>query len=75
MRMPGGSLSGHSSLRVRISTLAWAGTANLLGAAGDSWMRFLGGDARAAWCAVGAIALWIAAPLGLGSHLIARRDL
>jgi Cu-processing system permease protein len=69
------SVFGNPVDLVRIATLAWAGMPNVLGAAGDAWMRFLGGDARAALCAIAAIVLWIAAPLGLGSHLIARRDL
>lgn len=69
------SVFGNPVDLVRISTLAWAGTPNVLGAAGDAWMRFLGGDAAAVACAIGAIVLWIAAPLGAGAQLIARRDL
>jgi len=60
---------------VRLVTLAWAGTPNVLGAAGDAWMRFLGGNARAAAVAALALSMWVAAPLALGAHLIDRRDL
>jgi Cu-processing system permease protein len=69
------SVFGNPVDLVRIVTLAWAGSPNVLGAAGDAWMRFLGGDAGAAACAIAAVALWIAAPLGVGARLIARRDL
>jgi Cu-processing system permease protein len=69
------SVLGNPVDLVRVVTLAWAGTPNVLGAAGDAWMRFLGGDASAAVVAALAIGVWIAAPLVIGTRLIERRDL
>ncbi len=69
------SVFGNPVDLVRIATLSWAGTPNVLGAAGDAWMRFLGGDARAAATAALAIGVWIAAPLALATQWIRRRDL
>jgi hypothetical protein len=60
---------------VRIVALTWAGTPNVLGAAGDSWMRFLGGPAQTAAVATGALLVWTLAPLGAAVHLIRARDL
>ncbi|MBY0493420.1 MAG: ABC transporter permease [Cyanobacteria bacterium] len=60
---------------VRVLTLSFAGTPHLLGAAGESWQRFLGGPGWAALIACGALALWIAAPLTAARLAISRRDL
>ena len=54
---------------VRVSMLLSAGTANVLGAAGESWIRWLGGGGHASTAAAVALAAWIAAPLGFGVRL------
>jgi Cu-processing system permease protein len=59
---------------VRMVMLSWAGRPNVLGAAGDAWIRFLGGTAAAAAAAMGALALWAMVPLAAGVRLINRRD-
>jgi Cu-processing system permease protein len=59
----------------RILALSLAGTPYVLGAAGESWIRFLGGDARAVVTVVAALCAWIAAPLGAAGWIFARRDL
>jgi Cu-processing system permease protein len=60
---------------VRVATLSWAGTPNVLGAAGDAWLRFLGGTASAAALAVAALTAWTVAPLAVGTWLLNGRDL
>lgn len=60
---------------VRVLTLSLAGTPHLLGAAGESWQRFLGGPAWAAFVACAALGAWVAAPLAAARIAIARRDL
>ena len=60
---------------MRVVTLSLAGTPHLLGAAGESWHRFLGGPEQAALLACAALGLWIAAPLAAARLAIARRDL
>jgi len=59
---------------VRVVTLSWAGSPNVLGAAGDAWLRFLGGTASAAMAAACALAVWMVAPLAIAVQLINRRD-
>ena len=70
-----GSVFGNPADLTRVVMLLLAGTANVLGAAGESWTRLLGGDARAMAAAALALALWIAAPLGAGAMMLRRRDL
>lgn len=60
---------------VRVLTLSFAGTPHLLGAAGESWQRFLGGPGWAALVAVTALGAWIAGPLAAARIAISRRDL
>jgi Cu-processing system permease protein len=60
---------------VRVLTLSFAGTPHLLGAAGDAWLRFLGGPGPAAIVACAALGLWIVAPLIVARQAIARREL
>lgn len=69
------SVFGNPADLIRVVTLSFAGTPNVLGAAGDAWLRFLGGTPTAAAAAIGAIVLWTIAPLALGVRLIGRRDL
>jgi Cu-processing system permease protein len=70
-----GSVFGNPADLVRVVTLSVAGTPNVLGAAGEAWVRFLGGATGAALAAVAALAAWIAAPLAAGVQLIRMRDL
>ncbi len=60
---------------MRVLTLSLAGTPHLLGAAGESWHRFLGGPEWAAALACAGLALWVAGPLAAARVVIARRDL
>jgi Cu-processing system permease protein len=69
------SVFGNPADLVRVVTLSWAGSPNVLGAAGEAWIRFLGGTAMAAAAAVTALVLWMAVPLAAGVCLINRRDL
>jgi Cu-processing system permease protein len=69
------SVFGNPADLIRVVTLSFAGTPNVLGAAGDAWLRFLGGTPAAAAAAIGALVLWTIAPLALGVRLIGRRDL
>jgi Cu-processing system permease protein len=69
------SVFGNPADLVRVAVLSIAGNANVLGAAGDAWTRFLGGPAAAlAWTAA-AIVLWTIAPLAAAVRLLGTRDL
>ena len=70
-----GSVFGNPADLIRVVTLSVAGTPNVLGAAGDAWIRFLGGATGAAAAAVAGLFVWTLAPLLLGVGLIGRRDL
>jgi len=69
------SVFGNPADLVRVLALSWAGGPNVLGAAGDAWMRSAGGTTAAGLAAVGALAAWTAAPLAAGVRLIGARDL
>jgi Cu-processing system permease protein len=82
------SLTGRSGARVlfssvfgnpvdlgRLLVLAFSGTPHILGAAGESWTRFLGGPAPAIGVSAAALALWTILPLGLAWRTLAGRDL
>lgn len=60
---------------VRVVILTVSGTANVLGAAGEAWARFLGGDLRAMLTAILGLAVWTAAPLAAASVAVRARDL
>lgn len=60
---------------IRVVMLLVSGTANVLGAAGEAWTRFLGGDARAMLAAMVALVLWIALPLAIAAARLRTRDL
>lgn len=60
---------------IRIVVLSIAGTPNVLGAAGDAWVRFLGGPTHMAFAATGALTMWIVMPLAIGARVINLRDL
>ena len=69
------SVFGNPADLIRVLTLLIAGTPNVLGAAGEAWLRFLGGTTGAAIAAIGALLAWLIAPLVLGVRLIHARDL
>ena len=60
---------------VRVSALTLAGTRGVLGATGEAWIRFLGGQTAATVAAVVAVVTWAAAPLSVGVMMLRRRDL
>jgi Cu-processing system permease protein len=70
-----GSVFGNPADVIRVVALSVSGTQNVLGAAGDAWVRFLGGTMGAAVLAVVALAAWTLAPLLVGVRLIEARDL
>lgn len=70
-----GSVFGNPVDLIRVVTLSVAGTPNVLGAAGDAWVRFLGGPSAAAAAAIAALTLWVTAPLAVGARLMTTRDL
>jgi Cu-processing system permease protein len=70
-----GWLTGPLGGRIRVVALSVSGTPNVLGAAGDAWVRFLGGTMDAVVLAVVALAAWTLAPLLVGVRLIEARDL
>jgi len=70
-----GSIFGNPVDLIRIVALSVSGTPNVLGAAGEAWVRFLGGTSTAAAAAAAALVIWIAAPLVAGIRLLAARDL
>jgi Cu-processing system permease protein len=70
-----GSVFGNPADLIRVVALSVSGTPNVLGAAGDAWVRFLGGTTSAAMSAVVALTVWTLAPLLVGVRLIEARDL
>ena len=70
-----GSVFGNPADLIRVVALSVSGTPNVLGAAGDAWVRFLGGTMSAAVSAVVALTAWTLAPLFVGVRLIEARDL
>ena len=70
-----GSVFGNPADLIRVVTLSVAGTPNVLGAAGDAWIRFLGGTTTAAVAAVAALAVWLVTPLAVAVRLMNARDL
>ena len=69
------SVFGNPTDLIRVVTLSVAGTPNVLGAAGDAWVRFLGGVPGAALAAMAALTAWTVGPLLVGVRLIGARDL
>ncbi len=70
-----GSIFGNPVDLVRVMALSVSGTPNVLGAAGDAWVRFLGGTLTAGAAAAGALLLWATVPLMVAVRLIEMRDL
>jgi Cu-processing system permease protein len=60
---------------IRVAMLSVSGTPNVLGAAGEAWMRFLGGATAAALACAGVLAAWTIAPLAIAVRAIGTRDL
>jgi Cu-processing system permease protein len=69
------SVFGNPVDLVRVLILGLAGTPHLLGAAGESWTRFLGGSAQAIVLSVAALGAWCVIPLAVSAGAMARRDL
>jgi ABC-type transport system involved in multi-copper enzyme maturation permease subunit len=69
------SVFGNALDLVRVVALLLAGTPHVLGAAGESWLRALGGEERALLLASAALAGWIIFPLAIAARLQARHDL
>jgi Cu-processing system permease protein len=69
------SIFGNPADLIRIAVLSISGTPNILGAAGDAWLRFIGGAVSATLAFTAAVAVWTAAPLATAVYLIRRRDL
>ncbi len=69
------SVFGNPADLIRVAMLLVSGTPHVLGAAGEAWTRFLGGNLQAVLIASGALALWTIAPLGIAVRVIGRRDL
>jgi Cu-processing system permease protein len=70
-----GSVFGNPADLVRVAMLSVSGTPNVLGAAGDAWVRFLGGTSAAIASAAAALTLWTILPLAVGVRVINMRDL
>lgn len=68
------SVFGNVVDLVRVPTLLLAGTPHVLGAAGESWLRALGGPEPAALLSVSVLAAWIMAPLALALKIHSVRD-
>lgn len=68
------SVFGNVVDLVRVPTLLLAGTPHVLGAAGESWLRALGGPEPAALLSVSVLAAWILAPLALALKIHSVRD-
>jgi hypothetical protein len=68
------SVFGNVVDLARVLTLLLAGTPHVLGAAGESWLRALGGTEAALLLAAAAIAFWIVAPLIAAARIQAARD-
>jgi len=69
------SVFGNPADLIRVVTLTTAGTPAVLGAAGDSWIRFLGGPTGAWLAAAAAVTAWMLAPIATAIALMNRRDL
>jgi Cu-processing system permease protein len=69
------SVFGNPVDVIRVGVLWVCGTPNVLGAAGEAWLRFLGGALQASVAIAVALALWTAAPIAFGVYAIGRRDL
>lgn len=69
------SVFGNVVDLVRVLTLLVAGTPHVLGAAGESWLRTLGGPAAAAALSTMVLIAWICVPLAIAVRIHSARDL
>ncbi|MBI2834342.1 MAG: ABC transporter permease subunit [Acidobacteria bacterium] len=69
------SVFGNPTDLVRVLTLSVSGTPYVLGAAGESWQRFLGGSERAILLSIVTLLAWTVLPLEAARRMMARRDL
>jgi Cu-processing system permease protein len=69
------SVFGNVVDLVRVLTLVLAGTPHVLGAAGESWLRALGGPAATSLMSTLALIAWILIPLAIAVRLRETRDL
>jgi Cu-processing system permease protein len=68
------SVFGNVVDLVRVLTLMLAGTPHVLGAAGESWLRALGGAHAAGLMSAAALAAWIIVPLTVAIRIHESRD-
>ena len=68
------SVFGNVVDLVRMSTLLAAGTPHILGAAGESWLRALGGAQAAGFTSAAAPLAWIVMPLAAAIRIHQSRD-
>jgi Cu-processing system permease protein len=68
------SVFGNVVDLVRVLTLILAGTPHVLGAAGESWLRALGGPQVAAALSAFALLAWIFIPLAIAARIHSTRD-
>ena len=69
------SVFGNVVDLVRVLTLLLAGTPHVLGAAGESWIRALGGPHQAALLSAAVLTGWIALPLAAAASIHSSRDI
>jgi Cu-processing system permease protein len=69
------SVFGNPADLVRVLVLSISGTPHVLGAAGESWVRLLGGSLATGVLSAVALGLWVAAPLEAARRMLAARDL
>ncbi len=68
------SVFGNVVDLVRVLTLVLAGTPHVLGAAGESWLRALGGPQAAFGLSTLALLAWILIPLAIAARIHSTRD-
>lgn len=68
------SVFGNAVDLVRVLTLLLAGTPHVLGAAGESWLRALGGAQTAALLSTAVLVGWILLPLAVALRIQSLRD-
>ena len=69
------SVFGNIVDLVRVLALLLAGTPHVLGAAGESWLRTLGGPSLASWLSAFVLFAWIFVPLAIAVRIRESRDL
>ena len=70
-----GSVLANPVDLIRVLMLTLPGTSGVLGAAGEAWIRYMGGDMSAWLIATGVLMSWIFAPLLVAVSVLGRRDL